>query len=114
VAHRFLLDENVEHEVGYRLEHSGHDVEHVDFVPELGKGSDDGAIGRYSHDEDRVIVTYDDDFVLDISPESYTAALYVPDAAVHVDDVADAIHEIATHYPQDELQGLVFVGSDWM
>jgi len=38
MAYRLLLDENVEHEVHHRLENLGHDVEHVEFAGELGKG----------------------------------------------------------------------------
>jgi hypothetical protein len=38
MAYRLILDENVERDVFHRLENYGHDVEHVDFVPELGKG----------------------------------------------------------------------------
>jgi len=41
MGYRLLLDENVEHEVGHRIEHHGHDVVYVDFVAELKKGSDD-------------------------------------------------------------------------
>lgn len=41
MVYRLILDENVEHEVLHRLENYGHDVEHVDFVPSLGKGTDD-------------------------------------------------------------------------
>ncbi|GAB3689130.1 hypothetical protein GCM10028857_24120 [Salinarchaeum chitinilyticum] len=114
MAYRLLLDENVEHEIGHRLEHYGHDVEHVDFVAALGKGAEDEALGRYSRHEDRVIVTYDDDFVLEISEDGYTAPLYLPDATVPTDHAADALHEIMTRYPQAELQGLIYVGSEWL
>lgn len=38
MGYRLILDENVEHEVFHRLDNYGHDVEHVDFVTELGKG----------------------------------------------------------------------------
>jgi hypothetical protein len=48
VAYRLLLDENIEHELFHRLENYGHDVEHVDFVPELGKGTDDHPVVAYS------------------------------------------------------------------
>ena len=44
MAYRLILDENVEHEVFHRLENYGHDVEHVDFVPDLGKGTADHPI----------------------------------------------------------------------
>ena len=38
-TYRLLLDENIEHEVLDRLVDAGHDVEHVDTVTYLGKGS---------------------------------------------------------------------------
>jgi predicted nuclease of predicted toxin-antitoxin system len=114
MAYRLLLDENVEHEVRHRLENYGHDVEHVDFVPELGKGTADRPIARYSRDTDRVIVTYDDDFVLDVDEETYRAVLYVADATLSVEQVADVVHAVSQHYPQAELQGLEYVGAEWL
>lgn len=66
MSYRLLLDENIEHEVLHRLENAGHDVEHVDFIARLGKGTSDDEIARYSLDADRTIVTYDDDFIEDV------------------------------------------------
>lgn len=109
---RFVLDENVEHEVGHRLENYGHDVVYVDT--ELGKGVEDDSIAAYSLRTDRVLVTYDDDFVLDIDEESYHAVLYVGDAALAPESVADAVHEVTGHVTQDELTGLVYVGEEWL
>jgi predicted nuclease of predicted toxin-antitoxin system len=77
MPYRLVLDENVEHDVYHRLENYGHDVEHVDFVPELGKGANDDPIAQYSLNTDRAIVTYDDDFILDIDQDEYRAVLYV-------------------------------------
>lgn len=114
MAYRLLLDENVEHEVGHRLEHYGHDVEHVDFVPELGKGVDDGTIARYSLETNRVILTYDDDFVLTVDDDSYHAVLYLVDASVPVETVADIIEAVARQYPQTELDGVQYVGEEWL
>ncbi|OYR58273.1 hypothetical protein DJ83_15215 [Halorubrum ezzemoulense] len=48
MAYRLILDENVEHEVFYRFKNYRHDVEYVDFVPELEKGTADHPIARYS------------------------------------------------------------------
>ena len=62
MSYRVLLDEIVEYEVGFRLENYGHDVEHVDFVAEFGKGIEDERIADYSRSADRLILTYDDDF----------------------------------------------------
>lgn len=114
MAYRLLLDENVEHEVGHRLQNYGHNSEHVDFVSELGKGTEDQAIGNYTLDEDRVLLTYDDDFVLDVSEEAYRAVLYVPDASLPVDTVADIVDAVASQYPQDELDGVEYVGPEWL
>jgi len=47
MMYRLVLDENVEHEVYHRLANYGHDVTHVDFVSELGKGVDDQSIADY-------------------------------------------------------------------
>ena len=113
MAYPLLLDENVEHEVVHRLENYGHDVEHVDFVPELGKGTADHPIAQYSLDTDRVIVTYDD-FVLEVDEELYRAVLYFDDATLSVEQVADIIHTVSQNYPQAELQGLEYVGEEWL
>ena len=47
MSHRLLLDENVEHEVQYRLRHYGYDVAHVDFEPTLGKGANDQSLADF-------------------------------------------------------------------
>lgn len=71
MTYRLLLDENVEHDVLELLTRRGHDVEHVDFVPNLGKGATDPEIGAYSRTEDRLVVTYDDDFVLALDESTF-------------------------------------------
>jgi hypothetical protein len=76
MGYRLLLDENVEREVGHRPEHYGHDVVHVDFVSELGKGSDDGSLTSYTRPEDRILLTYDDDFVLSLDESDFRTAFY--------------------------------------
>lgn len=99
MVYRLLLDENVEHEVYHRLENYGHDVEHVDFISELGKGTDDYPIAEYSHDTGRQIVTYDDDFVLEVDETQYEGTLYVTDSTLSVKDVADITHAVSQQYP---------------
>ncbi|AUX09890.1 hypothetical protein AArcSl_2266 [Halalkaliarchaeum desulfuricum] len=114
MGYRLILDENVEHEVYHRLENYGHDVAHVDFVSELGKGTDDYSIAQYSCDTERVIVTYDDDFVLEVDESDYRAVLYIHDARLTVKDVADIVHTVSQQYPQEEIQGLEYIGDEWL
>lgn len=114
MGYRLVLDENVEHEVGHRLENYGHDVEHVDFVPSLGKGTDDATLAQYSLDADRVIVTYDDDFVLHVDEDDYLGVLYFSDASLTVNQVADIVHAASQYYPEEELRGLVYLSPEWL
>jgi len=41
MAHRHIPDETVELNILHRLESSGHDADHVAFVPEPGRGTAD-------------------------------------------------------------------------
>jgi hypothetical protein len=100
------LDENVEHEVEGRLEALGHDIEHVDSVPELGKGASDSDLTAFSLTADRTIVTYDDDFVEDVPPEEYRAVLFFEDDTLSVKAVAEIVHTMASVYPHEEVRGL--------
>lgn len=59
-------------------------------------------------------MTYDDDFVLDIAEDAYYGVLYLPDASLTAMDVGDAIHSMLDDYPQEELQGLQYVSTDWL
>lgn len=89
-------------------------MEHVDFLPSLGKGTDDVSIAEYSLEADRLIVTYDDDFVLKIDEQNYRAVLYINGVSLSVKTVADIVHSVSEHYPQEEIQGLVYLGSEWL
>lgn len=114
MSYRLLLDENIEYEVKHRLRNYGHDVEHVDFVSELGKGTEDRSIGEYSLRTGRIIVTYDDDFVLDIHTDEYEAVLYIGEASLSADEIADIIHEMSRHYDQQQIVGIEYVSPEWL
>lgn len=113
MPYRLLFDENVEHEVRDRLA-DRHDVEHVDFVPQLGKGATDAALGRYSVETDRTIVTYDDDFVGTVSPDQYRAVLFFENDTLPASDVAAIIDAMSAVYPHEEVEGLQKVGREWI
>lgn len=114
MSYRLVLDENVEHEVLHRLENFGHDVEHVDLVGQLGKGTGDFPIARYSRETDRFVVTYDDDFVLELDESDYRAAIYFDDKTLSVRQVADVIQAMSETYPADQVTGLVHGGTEWL
>jgi hypothetical protein len=114
MGYRLLLDENIEHEVMHRLEKYGHDVEHVDFVPALGKGIDDRSIGQYSLDEERIIITHDTDFVDTIDSVDYHVAIFFEDMTLSARQVADIVHIMSEYVPQSQLNGLEFGNTDWL
>lgn len=111
---RLLLDESMEHSLLGRLTAAGHDVEHVELVPALGKGSRDTALCRRSRNHNRFIVTYDEDFVTDFDERDYLATRYIEDAGMGTSAVARAVDTMARFYPPDEVRGLVPVGREWL
>lgn len=114
MSFRLLLDENVEHELLDRLATAGHDIEHVEFVSKLGKSANDAAIAAYSVETDRLILTYDDDFVKRVDETAYRGVLYVPDTSLRTDDIRAIVEEISRYYPQREIDGFVYAGSEWL
>lgn len=111
---RFLLDENLEHEIFHRLQNHDHEVIHVDLSDELSKGDADDDLVRFSSEREFVIVTYDDDFRDDFSEDEYHAALFLPDQTLSAKRIADALHDISTYYQHSDLQGFMTVGKSWL
>jgi len=114
MAVQFLLDENVEREVGFRLAKLGHDAKHVQFLSKLGEGTDDTSVAEFSRDHERVIVTYDNDFVTEHNTDDYFGAIYFQDAELSAKQVADVLHAMASHYPDSAFEGLEFGGTEWL
>ncbi len=112
--YQVLCDENIEHEIRFRLENYGHDVEHVDAVSSLGKGTTDEQLAAYSRTHDRLLLTYDDDFVHEFVAEDYRAVLYIPDLSIPAVDVADVVHEMSKYYPQSQVHGVERVTTEWI
>ena len=112
-GYRLLLDEHIDPEVTARLADLGHDVEHVDVVPELGKGATDAALAAYSLETDRAIVTFDDDFIREVDTDQYRAVLFFEDDSVSSQDVSEIIHAMSDRYPFREVRGLQKTGREW-
>ena len=113
MPYRLVLEENVEHEV-YHRENYGHDVEHVDFVPEVGKGDNGDPITQCSVNTDRAVVTCDGDFILDTDRDEYRAVPYIGDTTLSAKRVTDTVHAVSQLYPQEELDGVEHAGDAWL
>lgn len=111
---RFLLDENLEHEVYHRLQNYGHDVLQVEVSDKFSKGDTDEKLAEVSRTEDRIIVTYDDDFRDNFSEDDYSAVLFFADQSLSANKVADILHNISTYYEQEQLVGFMTVGKSWL
>lgn len=114
MSFRLLADENVDHRVVHRLRHYGHDVEHVDFVPDLGKGIGDRRIARYSLDEDRLILSSDDDFLADVDEDQYRGLLFIEDETLDPEAVAEIVHSISELVDHERIEGIFYVSLDWL
>jgi len=93
---RILADENVDHRVVHRLDHYGHDVEHVDFTSELDKGTTDSTVAAYSIETDRLLLTSDDDFLSSFDTDDYAGLLFIDDESLDPRTISDIVHEIIT------------------
>jgi len=49
-----------------------------------------------------------------LDENAYRGVLYIHDASLSVTQVADIVHAVSEHYPQDETDGLVYIGEEWL
>lgn len=113
-SYRLLLDEHIEHSARHRLRYADHDVDHVDFVPSLGKGADDEEIAQYSLESERAIVTHDIDFIVELPETAYHAVLLFEDESLSSREITIIINNMATVYSFEELRGLQKTGREWL
>ena len=110
----FLLDENIAAPLADKLDKSGHDVERVVNVRELGEGVDDTTIRRYAVRESRLIVTSDDDFVR-LSADSHRGVFYIPDQSLPPHELYHIIQRVIEAFPSREAMDTVtYVTTDWL
>ncbi len=110
----FLLDENVAAPLADKLDKSGHDVERVVNVRALGEGVDDTTIRRYAVQENRLIVTSDDDFVR-LSADSHRGVFYIPDQSLPPHELYHIIQRVIEAFPSREAMDTVtYVTTDWL
>lgn len=109
-----LLDENVEHEVMYKLRDRGHDVEHVEFVPALEKGASDAKVANHSLRTERAIVSYDDDFKTAFSESDVFGFVFVPDGTLSSEQIVRILDTMSEHYDQHDLRGAHVLDKAWL
>ena len=110
----FLLDENIAAPLADKLEKAGHDVERVVDVSELGEGVDDTTICQYAVQEDRLIVTSDDDFV-QIPVDSHRGVFYVPDQSLPPDELYRIIQRVIEAFPgREAMDTVTYITPDWL
>lgn len=108
---RILADEEMESLTVHRLRNYGHDVVHVARRDDL-RGSPDARVGEIAAEEDRVVLTHDDDF-LRLS-DKHNGILFVPSSNMSSEKVADAVNEISKRVSQDEIDAVVYVTQGWL
>ncbi|MFB6308007.1 MAG: DUF5615 family PIN-like protein [Haloarculaceae archaeon] len=114
MAVRFLLDENMEPRVYQRLEQYGYDVVSVGEVETLGLGAQDGDIANYSKQTERVLLTYDDDFVIEHEASEFHCVVFFEEQSLAATDVADIAHSMATAYPESAFDGYEYGSREWL
>ena len=110
----FLLDENIAAPLADKLTKAGHDVERVVDVGELGEGIDDTTIRLYAVQEDRLIVTSDDDFV-QMPADSHSGVFYVPDQSLSSHELFHIIQRVIEAFPNREaMETVTYITSEWL
>jgi len=77
MAYRILADAHVESATQNYLEKLGHNVEFVASVDELGGSATDHEVARYARQHDRLVLTHDDDFFLNVDPADAGGVLFL-------------------------------------
>ena len=109
-GYRILSDENIEPSLVRQLRKLGHDVERV--VDVLGSGVSDDAVAGYAEEDDRLVLTHDDDLIREVDM-SVTGVLLQVDDSLSAKEVGDIVHEISEYIDQDEVE-LEYVSRNWI
>lgn len=114
MSYRILTDENVDQPLVVGLREAGHDVEHVDQHPALGKGTDDVTIATHAIETDRVLLTNDDDLLREFDADDRPPLVFIDSDDLTDSEIRAIVGEIATTVPQAEIEGMLFVSRNWL
>lgn len=113
MAFRILADENVELATVEYLRTAGNDVERIVDVPELGLGAEDQAIARYARQQDRLILTQDDDFFTELDVADTAGVCFQRDQSLSASEVGAIVETMAQYLDQSDVT-LEYVSSAWL
>ena len=113
MTYRILADENVERATVNYLQQLEHDVERLDDVAELGLGAPDELIARYARENDRLVLTQDDDFFTELDVEDTAGILFQRDQTLSTREVGDVVHEMSQYLYQSDIT-LEYVSGNWL
>lgn len=68
----------------------------------------------YSKETERVILTYDDDFLTEYDPADYHCVIYFADESLSATEVSDIVHEMVEAYPESAFTGPQFGSTEWL
>jgi uncharacterized protein with PIN domain len=109
-SYRILADENIEPPTVRQLRKLGHDVERV--VDILEPGVSDGRVAELAEEENRLVLTHDDDLIAEVNM-SVAGVLLQTDQSLLAKEVGDIVHEISEYIKQDEVR-LEYVSRNWL
>lgn len=113
MGYRIVADEHVELPTRRYLRKLGHDVEWIGDVSELGLSSSDEEIAAYSLAEDRLVLTQDDDFFLELDLSDCAGILFQRDQSLSAREIGDIVDEMSRYIPQSEVE-LEYVSESWL
>jgi len=113
MGYRLLADENIERATITYLRKLDHDVEWLGDVSELGLSADDTSIVNYARENDRLILTQDDDFFTRIEVEHTAGVLYQTDQTLSAREVGDIVHVLSQYIDQSTIT-LEYISRNWL
>lgn len=97
---RLLFDEMTEAALADYCRKLGHNVERVVTAAQLGAGTPDHEIVAYAERENRLVVTYDDDFLANHDTLDRIGVLFQPEDRTPPFETANRIDAVAEHVDQ--------------
>jgi len=113
MGYRIVADEHIELPSRRYLRKVGHDVEWIGDVREVGLSSSDEEIAAYSLAENRLILTQDDDFFLELELADRAGILFQRDQSLLAREVGEVVDEMSRYIPQSEVR-LEYVSREWL